>query len=46
MDFRTIKHRIGVACMLAILGGSLSGCIVEPWRPGGGWCAYHPYRCR
>jgi hypothetical protein len=45
MTRSTIVRRIGAACMLAVLGASLSGCIVAPIR-GPGWCYYHPYRCR
>lgn len=34
--------------MRALLIGlalTLSGCVVAP-GPGGGWCYWHPYRCR
>jgi hypothetical protein len=33
------------ALLLLAMAVPLSGCIVEG-RPGGGWCYYHPYRCR
>lgn len=34
--------------LLLLLGLALplAGCIVVPARPGGGWCYWHPYRCR
>lgn len=32
--------------LLAGIAVSVAGCIVEPGRPGGGWCWWHPYRCR
>lgn len=30
---------------LLLLGGSLSGCIIED-HPGHGWCYWHPGACR
>lgn len=38
-------RRLAAACLLVIASASLSGCIVAPGR-GGGWCYWHPYRCR
>jgi hypothetical protein len=35
--------------MTALLVGlalMLSACVVAPGPGGGGWCYYHPYRCR
>jgi hypothetical protein len=32
--------------LLVCLALALSGCIVAPGPGGGGWCYYHPYRCR
>ena len=43
-----IRHRLRrlmAALMIAGIGISLSGCVVYPARPGG-WCYWHPYRCR
>jgi hypothetical protein len=39
-------RRLGAALLIVGLGVSLSGCVVYPGRPGGGWCYWHPYRCR
>jgi hypothetical protein len=39
-----MKQTIAALLLLA-LAVPLSGCIVAG-RPGGGWCYYHPYRCR
>ncbi len=37
---------IAIAVGLLLLGGALSGCIVEEHGGGGhGWCYWHPYRC-
>jgi hypothetical protein len=43
---RSRLRRIGAAVLVIGLGISLSGCVVYPVRPGGGWCYWHPYRCR
>ncbi|HEY0181894.1 MAG TPA: hypothetical protein VGC09_03715 [Rhodopila sp.] len=36
--------------LLLMLGVALplAGCVVEPpgYYPAGGWCYWHPYRCR
>jgi hypothetical protein len=29
---------------LVVMAASMSGCVVAPG--GGGWCYWHPYRCR
>ncbi|MDD2859920.1 MAG: hypothetical protein PHI71_02475 [Acidiphilium sp.] len=39
-------RKLGAALLILGLGISLSGCVVYPVRPGGGWCYWHPYRCR
>jgi hypothetical protein len=44
-SFRSRFRRICAAGMLVALGAALSGCVVVPVRPGG-WCYWHPYRCR
>ncbi len=39
--------RLILILVLIGLGLPLMGCVVaEPGRPGGGWCFWHPYRCR
>ena len=38
-----IRRALATSCLLVLLGVSVSGCVVEPI---GGWCYYHPYRCR
>ena len=38
-----IWRTLATACVLLALGMSVSGCVVAP---AGGWCFYHPYRCR
>ncbi|MHB1305275.1 MAG: hypothetical protein ACYCZB_17730 [Acidiphilium sp.] len=42
---RNRLRRIAAAFMVVGLGISLSGCVVVPGRSGG-WCYWHPYRCR
>jgi hypothetical protein len=37
-------RRLIAFCLLAAITVSVTGCIVEPGRPGGGWCWWH--RCR
>ena len=37
-------RKLRFAFLLAGLSVALSGCVVAP--VGGGWCFYHPYRCR
>jgi hypothetical protein len=32
--------------LLIGLALTLSGCVVAPVPGGGGWCYWHPYRCR
>ena len=41
-------RRLAAAVGLLLLGGALSGCIIEDRGPGygGGWCWWHPYACR
>jgi len=39
-----MRRAIAVFLLLAVAVGT-TGCIVEPGR-GGGWCYWHPYRCR
>jgi len=34
-----------ITALLVGMSLALSGCVVAP-GPGGGWCYYHPYRCR
>lgn len=40
-----VARKLAVAIILAGVGLSLSGCVIAPVGPGG-WCYYHPYRCR
>jgi hypothetical protein len=39
-------RRLITLLLLAAISVSATGCIVEPGRGGGGWCFWHPYRCR
>ncbi len=39
-------RRLITLVLLAMVTVTVAGCIVEPGRPGGGWCWWHPYRCR
>jgi hypothetical protein len=39
-------RRLITLILLAGITVTVTGCIVEPGRPGGGWCWWHPYRCR
>ena len=41
---KSIARRLGLGLALLAASVSLSGCFYGP--PGGGWCYYHPYRCR
>ncbi len=34
------------AFLLLAMAVPLSGCVVAGPGRGGGWCYYHPYRCR
>ena len=38
--------RFGILLILLGLGLPLAGCIVEEPGHGGGWCFWHPGRCR
>ena len=38
-------HRVIALALLLTIAVSMTGCIVEPGG-GGGWCFWHPYRCR
>jgi len=41
------RVRRGIAVIgLLLMAASLSACVVEPGPGGGGWCYWHPYRCR
>ncbi len=40
-----MRKTIAVFLLLAA-AVPLSGCIVAGPGGGGGWCYYHPYRCR
>jgi hypothetical protein len=40
-------RQIIAALLLFAIAVPLSGCVVAgPGGRGGGWCYYHPYRCR
>lgn len=41
----SLSRRLCAVGLLVLLGSALSGCVVVPVRPGG-WCYWHPYRCR
>lgn len=41
-----LARAIAFAGGLLMLATSLSACIVETDRPRGGWCYWHPGRCR
>jgi hypothetical protein len=39
-------RRLAAVLGLVLLGGSLSGCIIEEGGGyGHGWCYWHPYAC-
>jgi hypothetical protein len=40
-----MRRTIATLVLLAT-GLAVSGCVVEPARPGPGYCYYHPYQCR
>jgi hypothetical protein len=37
-------RRVIALVLLLTVAVSTTGCVVEPG--GGGWCFWHPYRCR
>ena len=40
-------RRFTILLLLLGLAVSTTGCVIEePGRGGGGWCFWHPYRCR
>lgn len=38
-------RRLITLLLLAAISVTATACIVEPGRSGG-WCFWHPYRCR
>ncbi len=38
-------RQLSAAILVAGCGLSVSGCVIAPGH-GGGWCYWHPYRCR
>ena len=38
-----LRRALATSALLVVLGVSVCGCVVEPI---GGWCYYHPFRCR